>query len=389
MRGTLAAISLLALAACNAGTQPVVDAGMSGESPVATTQTTIPMGEAALAQVDPLAGTWILRSVGDTAFPGESGIVNFSGGGFLTHEAGCGGGHPVHYQAQRDGTIEIRRRETVRIGKCEGPNAARNERLLADFIDDIATWQRDGDRLVLRDAAGRKAVLQRPVDPVPALAGRWRVVSIGGQPWSGPVPAIASFSPGWMGGGAGCNSGGAAWSSPAPGKLVIGSFAVTQMGCDPELMQSDARLFGALAGVTGYRDAEGGRMVLTGRQEMVLERPPMPSAGLEGRYQGCGNTMVGLYGGELTMDFTRDTVTDQAGCRARYAVDGTALALDLDDSAACSTPQIDRWDEGRDYAGREVSTLALLRPDALAFDETGRLVMRAADGRTMTLCRAE
>ncbi|ANU06852.1 META domain-containing protein [Paraurantiacibacter namhicola] len=389
MRGACLAISVLALAACNAGAGPVADAGTSSESLGDMAATTVPMGEAALAQIDPLGGTWIVRSVGMRDFPGDWGRVNFSGGGFFTHEAGCGGGHPAFYQARADGTLEVRRREAVRIGKCEGDWAPDFERRLAAFFDKAATWSRDGDVLRLTDSDGQVAVLERPADPVPALAGRWQIVTIGGQVWTGSVTPTVQFQPGWMSGSAGCNTGGAQWSAPAPGRIAVGSFAATQMGCSQELLESDSRLFGALAGVTGYEAGAEGRMVLTGRQEIVLERPPAPSARLKGRYRGCGNTIIGLYGGELTMDFASDTATDQAGCRASYSVDGTALSLDFDDSPACSTPRIDRWDEGRDYAGREVSTLALLRPDALAFDETGQLVMRAADGRTLTLCRAD
>lgn len=385
MRGAISAISLLALAACSAALEPQGRKAVP-DDPEAMS---VPIGEAALAQIDPLGGTWLVRRVGEVPFPADRGIVTFSGGGFLTHEAGCGGGHPAFYQARPGGSLEIRRREAVRIGKCEAPLSAEHERHLASFLDRAVRWERTGGQLTLTDSAGRVAVMERPVDPVPALAGRWNVVSIGGRSWDGPEPAMVQFAPGWMSGNAGCNTGGAVWGSPDAGRITVGSFASTQMGCDPVLMQSDAELFGALSGVSGYRTGADGRMILTGRQEMVLERPPMPSARLEGQYQGCGNTLVGMYGGELTMDFNRETVIDQAGCRAAYSVDGTALALDLDDRPACSIPQIDRWDEGRDYAGRDVSTLALLRPDALAFDETGRLVMRAADGRTLTLCRAE
>ena len=96
-------------------------------------------------------------------------------------------------------------------------------------------------------------------------------MSIGGEPWSGPEPATVSISFNWFGAGAGCNGGGAEWSSPAPGKLRIGSFGVTEMRCDDALMRADGLLFGAVSGVTGYRFA-GDQLILTGAREIVLQR---------------------------------------------------------------------------------------------------------------------
>ena len=221
-----------------------------------------------------IEGQWAVRSVGNTPFPGNQGIVNFQSETFFSHEAGCGGGHPAFYEATPGGDLRTSRREAVIIGKCSGPQAASLERLLADFIDRASGWSLEEDGLLVLTAAdGTRAVLGRPQGPRPELQGEWRVLSIDGEAWDGARAARVTISHDYIGGGAGCNSGGASYRSPRPGSLVLDSMPTTLRRCEDALMQADARLFGALRTVTGY-EVRGDRLTLTGLQPIELERMP-------------------------------------------------------------------------------------------------------------------
>ena len=227
--------------------------------------------DASLSPFELLDGQWTVERVGSTRFPLDVGIVNFQSDEFFSHEAGCGGGHPAFYSAGVDGSFSTSRREAVRIGKCSTAEAPVLERLLADFIDRATGWEiLEGDKLMLSAGDGSIAMLSRPRGPVPALQGEWRVVSIGGEPWRGPEPASISISYNWIGAGAGCNSGGSTWTSPAPGRLVLGSVPTTLMLCDDALMQAEETLFDALRSVTGY-ELDGVRLTLTGARPIRLE----------------------------------------------------------------------------------------------------------------------
>ncbi len=226
-------------------------------------------------EVDALAtlqAKWEVVRIDDLAFPTQQSFVHFQSEGFFTHEAGCGGGHPAFYEATKDGSLTTSRREPVVIAKCLNARAATLERALANVIDNLSGWAMPTpSTLVLTAADGRTAELRLPFGPVPELEGDWRVVSIGGRSWAGPKPATLRVSFNWLSSSAGCNDGGATWSSPAPGRLEIGPFASTQMLCDEPLMAAEGNLFGAVARVTGYR-IDGENAVLTGPRDIVLVR---------------------------------------------------------------------------------------------------------------------
>ena len=261
----------IALGACApaTGPEPSADAQRVEEPVTETAQIPEKLGFNAL---EGLQARWEVVRIDDLAFPAQQSFVHFQRDGFFSHEAGCGGGHPAFYKATADGGLTTSRREPVMIAKCLNARAATLERALADFVDDASGWAMPTPSpLVLTAADGRTAELRLPVGPVPELEGDWRVVSIGGMAWTGPEPATIGTSFNWLGAGAGCNGGGASWSSPATGRLQIGPFASTEMLCDEPLMAAEGNLFGAVARVTGYR-IDGGSAVLTGPRDIVLVR---------------------------------------------------------------------------------------------------------------------
>lgn len=250
-------------------TAPPQDAAQSGASAVANEPGT---DAAAVDSLAILRNRWEVVRIDSVIFPDKQAFVHFQADGFFSHEAGCGGGHPAFYDASSDGALSTSRREAVTIGKCIDARAATLERMLADFVDRANGWSMpEPGRLVLTSSDGKTAHLRLPLGPVPALEGEWRVVSIGGRAWSGPRPATVSVSFNWFGAGAGCNGGGATWSSPGPGRLAIGPFSSTEMLCEEPLMRAERELFGAVAAVTGYR-IDGNRAVLTGKRDIVLQR---------------------------------------------------------------------------------------------------------------------
>ena len=261
----------VALSACAPATGPERIADVEGVKEPVAGAAQIP----ATSEVDPLSALqarWEVVRIDDLTFPTQQSFVHFQRDGFFSHEAGCGGGHPAFYEATADGGLTTSRREPVIIAKCLNARAATLERALADFLDDLSGWAMPtSSTLVLIAADGRTAELRLPVGPVPELEGDWRVVSIGGKAWAGPEPATIGISFNWLGAGAGCNGGGASWSSPAPGRLEIGPFASTQMLCDEPLMAAESNLFGAVESVSGYR-VDGNRAVLTGPRDIVLVR---------------------------------------------------------------------------------------------------------------------
>jgi heat shock protein HslJ len=353
-----------------------------------------------LAQIDPLGGQWQVGPIGTVDLTRYKAWVNFSAGGFINHGAGCAGGHPAFYRL--DGTqVTVTRLEPIRIGKCAGTQemldaspaerarAADSERVLATFIDQLASWQRIDDRtLELVDRTGRRVRLTRPAEPHPALAGRWLIEQIGGEPLETERrPPILTFSQNGIGASADCNAIGGTFSIPAPGRITVeGPLVSTAMGCPPEDMAEDALMSRAMTAATSYR-IDGDRLTLTGGPGMTLRRPPAPNRRLAGEYEACGNTLLGAYNeGPITLAFDGDTVRDNAGCVARYSADGARLALTRDDGPACadSAPP---FKPGEPIGiGGEISVLAVARPDGFAFNDQGQLILRTTRG-LLTMCR--
>ena len=347
-----------------------------------------------LSRIDPLGGQWSLERIGDEDFQRFKGWVNFSAGGFLNHGAGCSGGFPAFYRL--DGKrITVIRREAARIGKCASATTAdraaapASERKLTEFLDQVASWDRPDDRtLVLTASDGTRALLTRPVERHPELAGRWIIETIGGQPLvTERRPPTLSISMENIGVFADCNSMGAQFTIPAPGRIKVTSPIVgTAIGCAPEDAAEDALMTRAMTAATAYR-LENDRLIFTGGPGMVLRRPPPPDRRLAGEYQACGNTLLGAYHeGPITLAVDERTMRDNAGCVAEYGADGPNLILRLANSPACAAQALPYVPGEPISVGGKISTLAATRPDGFGFDEQGRLILRTRRG-LLSMCR--
>lgn len=347
-----------------------------------------------LQTIDPLGGQWRVIRVGQDDFSRfEDAKVSFQGGGFLNHGAGCGGGYPAFYRL--DGQrVTITRREPIRVGKCrpsQGQIAAavKSESVLANFLDQAATWSRPNEHTLLLEARdGTRALLARPVEPHPELAGRWLIETIAGKPFvTERRPAILSIGYGGIGAVADCNSLGTRFTVPVPGQLSInGEMIATLMGCPPEDMAEDTLIARAISGASGYR-INGNELVLWGKIRMTLRRPPAPDRRLAGSYESCGNTLLGAYHeGPITLHFDKASVIDNAQCRATYRTEGPSLLITLDKGSACDVETAPFVPGEAVPVGGAISTLAVTLPDGFGFNEAGQLLLRTNRG-LLTLCR--
>lgn len=341
-----------------------------------------------LDRIDPLGGQWIVEHLGAEDFGRFKARVDFSGGGFLNHGAGCNGGYPAFYRL--DGQhFTVTRREQVRIGKCASAAAAGSERRLASFLDKAVAWSKPNDRtLVLTTKDGSRALLTRPTEPHPDIAGRWIIETIGGAPLvTERRPPTLSIAMGSIGAHADCNSIGGPFTIPAPGRIAVAQQLIsTAIGCPPEDAAEDALMTQAMASATAYR-LEKGRLVFTGGPGMVLRRPTPPSRALEGEYNACGNTLLGAYHeGPITLAIDEQAMRDNAGCTASYSLQGPRLILRLDESAACARPSPPFVPGEPVGVGGQISTLAVARPDGFGFDDQGRLILRTLRG-LLSMCR--
>lgn len=365
-------------------------------APVASSASTAsPMDDGTfLARIDPLGGQWSIERIGQQDFQRFKGWVNFSAGGFLNHGAGCSGGYPAFYRL--DGNrLTIIRREAIRIGKCASATtadrfaAAASERRLTEFLDQVESWERPDDRkLVLTAKDGMRALLIRPVERHPDLAGRWIIETIGGQPLvTERRPPTLSISMGNIGAFADCNSMGAPFTISAPGRIAVtGPIMGTAIGCAPEDAAEDALMTKAMTAASAYR-LEDDRLIFNGGPGMVLRRPPPADRRLAGEYQACGNTLLGAYHeGPITLAVDERAMRDNAGCVAEYSADGPNLILRLANSPACAA-EAPPFVPGEPISvGGKMSTLAVTRPDGFGFDDEGRLILRTRRG-LLSMCR--
>jgi heat shock protein HslJ len=338
-----------------------------------------------LTRIDPLGGRWLVERIGADAFPPGTASVDFSDAFFLSTTAGCGGGQPAFYRLEGQ-AIAVTRREPVRVGKCPDRTSPLRERRLAAFLDNAARWAKPSpDRLEITGRDGTVALLARPLDPKPAgFAGRWRVVSLGGKPFVTRRPTEVVFGHGGISATADCNR----WGAPltiAGKSLTIGPGIQTLIGCGADDQAKDTALFGAIAGARRFIALGDRSLRIEGSAPLVLERFAPPDRRLAGRYAHCGNTVGGVgHGGPVTLAITAATITDNAGCTARYVADGERLALALGDAPACRIAPAPP--EGFPEVGGAISPLALLRPDWFCFADDGRLFLRTRRG-LLSLCR--
>lgn len=347
-----------------------------------------------LSRIDPLGGQWQIQRIGDHDFTVHDARIDFSAGGFLNHSAGCSGGYPAFYRLIGE-QVTITRLEPIQVGKCSAAEAenrtaaAASEQQLAAFVDELAIWSRPDDRtLILTGKDGTRAVLTRPVEPHPELAGRWLIESIGDQPVvTERRPATLLISMESIGAYADCNSMGGLFTIPAPGRIsVSGPLVSTAIGCASEDAAEDALMVSGMTSATAYQ-LQGGRLQFTGGLGMKLHRPPPPNRNLAGQYEACGNTLLGGYHeGPITLAIDNQTMRDNAGCTAAYTAQGPELTLSTQDDPTCANtapPFEPGYPTG---IGGPISMLAVAQPDGFGFDDQGHLVLRTARG-LLTMCR--
>ena len=390
MRPILSLIGLLATAACDASRLPPAP---PDPPPAASPGSAIDDGTF-LERIDPLGGQWSVERIGNEDFGRFNGWINFSAGGFLNHGAGCSGGYPAFYRLDGQ-SIAITRREPIQVGKCAGADpasraeSAASERRLAQFLDQLAHWQRPDRRtLVLTARDGTRALLSRPVEPHPEIAGRWLIETIGGRPLiTERRPPTLTIRMGSIGVVADCNSMGAEFTVPAPGRIAVSDSIVgTQIGCPPEDLAEDALMTRAIASATGYR-LDNDRLIFSGGPGMVVRRPPPPDRRLAGEYKSCGNTLLGGYHeGPITLAIDQRTMRDNAGCVAEYRAVGPELTLRLADGPACSAKPTPFIPGEPVSVGGAISTLAVTQPDGFGFTDEGQLILRTHRG-LLTMCR--
>ena len=160
-----------------------------------------------------------------------------------------------------------------------------------------------------------------------------------------PAGAIVTleFEDGQASGRAACNSYGGAYDAGDDGSLSFEGFAVTEMGCEPELMTLESAYLEALGTITGF--AVDGKLTLHGDgMDLTFDEevPPvaLPLVGttwtLTTIASGDAVSSV-LNGTEVTAEFTADaTVSGSGGCN-RYSGSYTWTDDQLSFSALAST----------------------------------------------------
>lgn len=387
--GLATGLAALTVAACSAplDLQASVSEGADDRTPQAVDDGSY------LASIDPLGGPWRIMRIGTDDLSAHDAWVNFSAGGLLSHGAGCAGGHPAFYSIQGN-RITTTRIEPVRRRQCKGNDnrrgfeVAASELELAALIDDLADWARPNARtLVLTTRGGTQAVLSRPVEPSPELAGRWVIETIGDEPFATETrPPILTIGGSHISAFADCNSFGAAFTAMAGDRVSIdGPVVGTQMGCAPADMAEDDLMARAIGEASEIRVTDG-RLIIIGGPGLSARRPDAPDRRFSGRYEACGDTLLGAYhDGPITLAIDETSLVDQTGCRATYQAQGPNLTLELDGSSCTGKPT--PYVPGQPVSiGGETSWLATVPPDGFGFDNQGRLILRTHRG-LLGLCR--
>jgi heat shock protein HslJ len=284
--------------------------------------------------------------------------------------------------------IRTRPQDPIVTSKCERPEYARWERDLHAFMAAASTWTLLPDgalQITARD--GRTGLFRRPEPIIPALAGKWEVERIGRETIQKGRSVRVAFQADWVSATAECNSMGGQLIPEKEGFRVKNPMQ-TLIGCGPERQKFDSRLFGAVGKARSYAVLPDGRLRLEGGPEaLVLRRFRLEpwQQQLPGAYTACGSNPVGVsYNGPPSVTFDAGTVRDNAGCRGTYTTDGAKLRIRLENFPACSAEPAPL--EGEIEVHDKSSLLAVLRPDAYAFDDEGLLRVRTRRG-PLDLCR--
>lgn len=312
--------------------------------------------------------------------------VTFRAGNEYSAQVSCAGLNGTY---SLDGSsIRTRQSDPMDTSHCKDAASVRIGAALSGFMPQASSYAflADGSlRIVARD--GRAALLRRPAPVVPALVGRWNVERIGGDAIASEQRVRVDFGPGGVTAVADCNqlTGGIKATSSG---FAVGRSLQTEMGCGPEREGFDERLFSAVRKARRYIAMPGGRLRLEGLGEpLVLRRVAPKSPTLPGVYRSCGSGLRGVsYNGVPAVTFTATTVRDSAGCAGTYRANGALLDIKLDDSRICNAQPVATDNFVEVEIGDRGSVLALLRPDAYAFDEEGVLRLRTGRG-ILDLCR--
>lgn len=337
--------------------------------------------------VDPLGGPWRPVRIGDVSVPSAAEAYAFFHAGVdYNMRAGCMGfGGTYSLDGSR---IRTRQREPLNTSRCRGAASIRLETALADFMAQASTYALlPGDTLQITARDGRVAMFRRPTPTIPALYGRWEVERIGGDVIAPGRQVRVDFGEDSVSAVASCNQMSARFR-PTKSGFAVEDGIQTLIGCGVEREAFDTRLFGAVQQVGRYVAMPGDRVRLEGRGEpLVLRRRAAKLPTLSGTYRACGSTLPGIgYDGIPAVTFTNSTVRDSAGCTGTYSTKGAQLEIKRDGSKACAAPPAPLERDVGVGVGDQGSVLALLRPDAYAFDQEGMLRLRTRRG-VLDLCR--
>lgn len=338
--------------------------------------------------VDPLGGPWRPVRIGDVSVPAAAEVRAFFHAGVdYNMRAGCRGfGGTYSLDGSR---IRTRQREPLNTSRCRGAATVRLETALADFMAQASTYALlPGETLQITARDGRVAVFHRPTPTIPALYGRWEVERIGGDVIAPGRQVRVDFGEDSVSAVASCNQMSARFRPTKSGFAVDEDGSQTLIGCGTEREAFDRRLFGAVQKVGRYVAMPGDRVRLEGRGELlVLRRRAAKLPTLSGTYRACGSTLPGIgYDGIPAVTFTNSTVRDSAGCAGTYSTRGAQLEIKRAGSKACAAPPAPLDRDVGVGVGDQGSVLALLRPDAYAFDQEGMLRLRTRRG-VLDLCR--
>lgn len=337
--------------------------------------------------IDPIGGTWIAVRVGTVHVPPAIYAgVTFRAGNEYSAQVACAGLEGTY--SLNGPSIRIRQSDPMDTSRCKDAASARIGAALSGLMPQASSYAllTDGTlRIVARD--GRAALFRRPAPVVPVLVGRWEVERIGRSLIAPERSARVIFGPGGITARADCNYFSGAIIA-APSGFAVGQVMGTEMGCGPVREAFDERLFGALGKIRRHVAMPGGRVRLEGLGEPLVLRRSIPTREtLPGVYRACRSNLRGVsYNGEPVVTFTPTTVRDSAGCAGTYRANGTLLDIKRDESKVCSTPPAAPDNFVELEIGDQGSVLALLRPDAYAFDEEGVLRLRTSRGN-LSLCR--
>lgn len=340
-----------------------------------------------LRVVDPLGGAWLPVRIGLMLVPPATYAgVTFRAGNEYSAQVSCAGLEGTY---SLDGpSIRTRQSDPMDTSGCKDAASVRIGAALSGFMPQASSYAflADGSlRIVARD--GRAALFRRPVLVVPALVGRWNVERIGGDAIAPGQHVRVDFGPTGVTAVADCNQL-TGEIKATPSGFAVGRTFGTEMGCGPERESFDERLFSAVRKARRHVAMLGGRLRLEGIGEpLVLRRVAAKSPTLPGTYRACRSNLRGVgYNGDPAVTFSATTVRDSAGCAGTYRANGALLDIKRDDSKICSTPPAVPDNFVELEIGDQGSVLALLRPDAYAFDEEGVLRLRTRRG-ILNLCR--